>query len=138
MQDISLHILDIVENAITARATKINVRITEDRNKDLLTVTIEDNGIGMDNMSARSALDPFWSTKPGKRIGLGLPFLAQAAREGGGTLNIESSAETGTKIVAKFVLSHPDRKPLGDIHGTIYLLEKSHPEISFSLSYDRR
>lgn len=136
MQDISLHILDIVENAITAKATQIDVRITEDQRKDLLTIIIEDNGIGMDEISVHSALDPFWSTKPGKRIGLGLPFLAQAARESGGTLSIESRPKVGTKIVAEFARSHPDRKPLGDIHGTIRLLEKTHPEVSFTLRYN--
>jgi len=136
MQDISLHILDIVENAINAHATKIDVRVAEDREKDLLTVTIQDNGIGMDETSACSALDPFWSTKPGKRIGLGLPLLAQAARESGGTVSIESRPEAGTKIVARFTLSHPDRKPLGDIQGTMRLLEKTHPEVFFSIVYD--
>jgi len=136
MQDISLHILDIIENAVTARATKVEVRISEDQKHDLLTLSIEDNGIGMDEEAVRNSLNPFWSTKPGKRIGLGLPFLAQAARESGGALTIDSRPEVGTKIVATFVISHPDRKPLGDVDGTIHLLEKTHPEISFTLSYD--
>ena len=44
MQDISLHILDIIENSITAHASRINVQIVEDIKKDILQIKIDDNG----------------------------------------------------------------------------------------------
>ena len=135
MQDISLHILDIIENSITARASRINVKIAEDKKKDMLQIFIDDNGKGMDAEMKHNALDPFWTLKPGKRIGLGLPLLAQASREGGGKLEINSEPDEGTKISATFRLSHPDRKPLGDIKTTIRMMEKTHPEILFIYEY---
>lgn len=131
MEDISLHILDIVENAITADASKIEIMVIEDRQNDLLTITIKDNGKGMDEEIISLALDPFFTSKPEKRIGLGLPLFAQAARESGGGLEIESKPDGGTEIIAKFRMSHPDRKPLGDIQGTLDLLRITHPEIDF-------
>jgi len=34
-------------------------------------------------------------------------------------------------LKARFALSHPDTKPLGDIAGTMRILEVTHPEIEF-------
>ena len=135
MQDISLHILDIAENSIAAAASRITVAITEDTKRDLLTVEIRDNGRGMDEKTLQSALDPFYTSKPGKRIGLGIPLLAQAAREGGGSFDIASKPDGGTKLVATFKLSHPDRKSLGDVDGTVRILQLTHPEIRVEYEY---
>jgi signal transduction histidine kinase len=138
MRDISLHILDIMENAINARASRIVVRVVEDQRADRLTVEIKDNGPGMTEEIAKTAHDPFFTTKPGKRFGLGLSLLRQAAREGGGDLEIESDPKRGTVIRAVWRLSHPDRKPLGDIDGTVSLLKASHPEIDFGYETVKR
>jgi signal transduction histidine kinase len=138
MQDISLHILDIVENSVKAKATKVEIKIVEDDRSDLLTVEIRDNGQGMDKKAVKKALDPFYTTKSEKRIGLGISLLAQAAREGGGNFAIESEPDSGTSIVATFMLSHPDRKPLGDVKGTVHLLQLTHPDIIFDYDFLRK
>ena len=131
MQDLSLHILDIVENSMNAGSTRIEVRIFADEKADLLELLIADDGRGMDAEELEKARNPFYSSKPGKRIGLGIPLLAQAAREGGGEFSIQSKAGGGTVLKARFALSHPDTKPLGDIAGTARLLQVTHPEIEF-------
>jgi signal transduction histidine kinase len=138
MQDISLHILDIAENSINAAASRVEIRIVEDTKNDLLTVVISDNGQGMDEETMRRAPDPFYTSKPGKRVGLGLSLLAQAAREGGGSFTIESEPDGGTHLIARFVLSHPDRKPLGDIDGTVHMLQLTHPDIVFEYKHIRK
>jgi len=138
MQDISLHLLDIVENSIRAGATEIEITVTDDAVSDMLTVEIGDNGEGMDEETKKQALDPFFSSKEGKRIGLGLPLLAQAAQEGGGSFTLESSPRMGTKIRAEFVRSHPDRKPLGSLDETVQVLRFSHPEISFEYRFEQK
>jgi len=138
MQDISLHLLDIAENSVNAGATRVDIRIVEDAPGDRLCVEIRDNGKGMDSATMRKALDPFYTSKPGKRIGLGIPLLAQAAREGGGKLVIDSDPEEGTYIVATFMLSHPDRKPMGDVDGTVRMLQITHPEIEFTYEFMRQ
>jgi len=131
MEDLSLHILDIVENSIRASAKRIEIRIEENIEKDYLTLEIEDNGQGMDEETIKRALDPFFTTKTARRVGLGLPLLYQAARESAGKLEITSEVGKKTIIRAIFQYSHPDRKPLGNIRETLLTLAVSYPEVHF-------
>ncbi len=131
MQDLSLHILDIVENSIAARADRIEIRIIEDTKKDLLSVEVIDNGEGMDEETVKKALDPFYTSKTIRRFGFGLPLLAEAAKAASGHLSISSKKGKGTKIKADFQYSHIDRKPLGDMGQTIITLVIGNPEVDF-------
>ena len=90
MEDLSLHILDIVENSVAAHADQIEIRISEDKKKDLLSVEIIDNGTGMDKKTVEKALDPFYTTKTVRRFGLGLSLLSDAAKAANGHLSIKS------------------------------------------------
>jgi signal transduction histidine kinase len=135
MRDLSLHIMDLAENSMRAGASTVSVRVEEDRGRDRLTLVIEDDGKGMDGRALEAALDPFYSTKPGRRTGLGLPLLAQAAREAGGNLTIDSEPGRGTRVDAVFALSHADLKPLGDMERTIRLLGFAHPKVDFRYSH---
>lgn len=137
MEDLSLHVLDVVENSIAASARHVAVRIVENTELDLLVITIMDDGAGMDAETARRALDPFFSGKEVKRIGLGLPLLAQAARECDGSLELMSEVRTGTTIRARFRLSHPDRKPLGDMQETLRTLRAGRPELEIAYEHRR-
>lgn len=131
MEDLSLHILDIAENSINAGATRIEIKITEDIKADLLTIEIADNGKGMNEETVRKALDPFFTTKGTKKVGLGLPLLAHAARESEGDIKIESEINKGTRVLATFSYSHIDRKPIGNMNETINTLIAGNPEIDF-------
>ena len=122
MQDLSLHILDIVENCIDAGAKKINITIDEDISNNILMLVIKDNGKGMDKKTVAKVLDPFYTTKETRRIGLGLSMLAQATKEANGNFSIESKKGKGTTVTAKFAYDNIDRKPLGDITATIISL----------------
>ena len=129
MEDLSLHILDIAENSIAASAGKIEIRIEEDQAKELLTIEITDDGKGMNEQTVKKALDPFFTTRTTRRVGLGLSLLAQAAKDTGGDLELNSAPGEGTQVKASFRLSHPDCKPMGDIGLTIKTLITGHPEI---------
>lgn len=129
MKDLSLHILDIVENSVAAEADKIEIRILENKKKDLFSIEIRDNGMGMDKETVKKALDPFYTSKTVRRFGLGLPLLSEAAKAANGHLSIKSKKGEGTKIKADFQYSHIDRKPLGDIGQTIVTLVIGNPEI---------
>ncbi len=137
MEDISLHILDVAENALAAGADRIEIRIFEESEKGLMKIEIKDNGSGMDKQMVSHALDPFYTTKAGKRVGLGLPLLAQAAREAGGDMEIQSRPGEGTMIRAKFQLGHPDLKPLGEMFETMAALACAHPHIQFVFEHQR-
>ena len=131
MEDLSLHILDIAENSISASAKRIEIRIDEDEAKDLLTIEIKDDGKGMDEQTLQKVLDPFFTTRTTRRVGLGLSLLAQAARETDGDLELDSRNGEGTTVRASFRFSHPDRKPMGDIDETIRTLVVGYPGVDF-------
>ncbi|MGB9721061.1 MAG: ATP-binding protein [bacterium] len=122
MQDLSLHILDIVENSIDAGATKIQIMIDEDIEKNLLKIKIKDNGKGMDKKTLEKVLDPFYTTKTVRRVGLGLSLFAQSVKEAEGTIKIKSKVNKSTIVEAKMRYDHIDRKPLGDMCDTLMAL----------------
>jgi hypothetical protein len=136
MEDLSLHILDIVENAVVAGATRIVLTVTEDEERDLLYIRVADNGPGMSRRTLRRALDPFFTTK-GKRTGLGLPLLAQAAEQCGGRLTIRTALRKGTQVTARFRHGHIDRPPLTNMRGTLLTLILGRPEIDFVYRHRR-
>lgn len=131
MEDLSLHILDIVENSVSAGATRVEILIAEDPEGDLLTVEINDDGRGMDEETVKKVRDPFFTTRTTRRVGLGIPLLAAAAREAEGDLSIDSQEGQGTRIRATFRYSHIDRKPLGDIQETLKALIVANPDVEF-------
>lgn len=135
MEDLSLHILDIVENAIAAQADRIEIMISEDKERDLLSVEIRDNGKGMDKEEVERAVDPFYTTKTTRRIGLGLPLLEEAAKAANGRLDIQSNPGKGTTIKAVFQHSHIDRKPIGDMGQTLLTLVIGNPGVDLAYTH---
>ena len=117
--ELSLHILDVLENAIEAGAARVELRIEEDLETDRLTIEVIDNGRGMDEKTLAHVLAPFFTTRQTRHVGLGLPLFAAAAERCNGALRVESQVGQGTRVVATFQHSHIDRAPLGDIKGTL-------------------
>jgi len=136
MEDLSLHILDIAENAIAAGATRIAVMINENEKRNLLSLRVADNGPGMSREALGRALDPFFSTK-GKRTGLGLPLLAQTAEQCGGGLTLVSAPRKGTTVTARFRFRHIDRPPLTRMTATLLSLILGHTDINFRYGHKR-
>ncbi len=131
MEDLSLHIMDIVENSIRAGAKEVGIRIKEDIRANLLEIEILDDGSGMDAATQERALDPFFTTKSVRKVGLGLSLFRESAREAGGDLVVESTAGKGTRIKVDFQYDHIDRRPLGDIVQTLRMLMVGSPEVRF-------
>lgn len=136
VQDLSLHILDIVENSLTAGAGRVEIRIEEDLRTDRMVLEIIDDCCGMDETMVKQALDPFFTTKTVRRVGLGLPLLAEACRICNGELCLQSCPGEGTTVKATFQHSHIDRKPLGQMGDTLITLIVGHPEVD--LLYEHR
>lgn len=131
MKDLSLHILDVVENSVRADAGLVEISVSEDVEEDVLVLRIEDDGKGIPAEARLRAADPFFTTKSGRRFGMGLALLAQAAREAEGELEVSARPPRGTSIRATFRRSHPDRKPLGDIPATLEALVAGNPQVDF-------
>ena len=125
------HILDIAENSIRAGASLIEISVEEDSLNDLLTLEIKDDGHGMSPDVLKRVLDPFYTTKTVRRVGLGLPLLKDAAERSGGTFRIESHENSGTIVKATFGLHHLDRQPLGAIISIIVILIISNSQVDF-------
>jgi signal transduction histidine kinase len=137
VEDISLHVLDIVENSIKAKATKVRIKIVEDTVRDVLSIRIEDNGQGMDREMLKHVFDPFFTTGHFKRVGLGLPLLKQSAEETGGTVTVKSVVGRGTRVTATFGYSHIDRRPLGDMQKTLAVLIAGNPGVHFVYEHEK-
>ena len=137
MEDLALHILDIARNGAEAGATRIDIRVDEDPAADTIRIVVADNGRGMDPATAARALDPFFTTRETRIVGLGLPLLRQAAEAAGGGLTVASSPGAGTRVEAVFGLRHLDRAPLGDLETTVLVLMASHPDIDLAWTHRR-
>ncbi len=131
MKDISLHVLDIVQNSISAGATHIEIIITETHADDQLVVEINDNGKGIEAALLPKVTDPYFTSRTTRKVGLGLPLFRQNAEMTGGSFNITSQPGKGTRVRAVFGHSHIDRQPLGDMPGVIMLLVGANPELDF-------
>lgn len=107
---------DLVQNSVEAGAGLITVELGEtDR---LIRFRVEDNGKGMAPDELKRARDPFYtdgSKHPGRKVGLGIPFLIQTAEQTGGTWNIMSSKNQGTAVECLFDLTNIDTPPVGDV-----------------------
>ena len=135
MKDISMHIMDILQNSIRAQADRVELNVTEDHAADTLTLEFIDNGTGMSKETLEKVLNPFFTTRTTRKVGLGLSLLKQNAEQTGGSLDIQSELGKGTVVKAVFGLSHWDRQPMGDLPGTLILTVSAHPEIRFIFRY---
>ena len=122
MLEISLHILDIAENSLSAGASLVEIMLEKDDVRDRLTLTVRDNGPGLSPEDVARVTDPFYTTRTTRRVGLGLSLLKQTAEQSGGEFRIDSAPGAGATVRAEFALSHLDRPPLGNLTDTLMTL----------------
>jgi len=134
MKELSLHILDIMENSVSGGASRIEVNIRINDADDLLTIQVIDNGHGMDSETLANVTDPFFTTRTTRKIGMGLSLFKQQAEQTGGEFNIKSEIGKGTEVQASFGISNIDRQPLGDVAGVIVNIAASYPDIDILLN----
>ena len=136
MQDISLHLLDIIENSVRAAAKNIKVRVINDRKQNLLRIIVEDDGVGMDTGTLEMAQNPFYTSKEkrAKKVGLGIPLFKQNAELANGSFNMTSEPGFGTVLTADFELDHIDRMPLGNLKDTLLGVIIGHPDVDFQIT----
>ena len=141
MKELSLNILDVAENSVKAGATLTQILITEQDN--VLTLEIVDDGCGMDEDVVRSVVDPFYTTRTTRKVGMGIPLLKLACEQTGGELAIESTTQDadpdnhGTHVTATFFTDHIDFTPLGDVASSVLTLIQGHPDRDFLFCHEK-
>jgi hypothetical protein len=131
LKELSLHVLDIVQNSLVAKATKIYISVAVNQEMDLLSIEVVDNGKGMESEMLARVTDPYTTSRTTRKVGLGIPLLKDACLATGGTLKISSVPNEGTTLKATLGYSHIDRQPLGDMAGVITLLATANPLVDF-------
>ena len=135
MTELSLNILDVAQNSVSAKATLIKITVEADTKSDVLTIVIEDNGFGMTKEQLDKVIDPFFTTRTTRKVGFGVSFFKLASESTGGTFKITSEKNFGTVVKATFGLSHIDRMPLGNMIETMHTLITFNVEIDFIYHY---
>lgn len=122
MRELSLNILDIAQNSISAGAPLITIEVSENTTDHTLLIGIYDNGKGMSEEHVKSVIDPFFTTRTTRKVGMGIPLFKMAAEQTGGSLEIKSELGVGTEVKAYFKTDSVDFTPLGDVASTIQML----------------
>ena len=134
MHDLSLYLLEVLENSVRAGANRVEIGLTIDSATDTLQMTVDDDGHGL-TTSPDQILDPFFTTKPGKKTGLGLSLLRADAQAAGGDLSIGPSPTlSGVRMETRMQLDHVDRPPLGDVAASIIVTAVTNPGIDFAVT----
>ena len=136
MKELSLNILDITYNSIKAEATEIRITVKESARQNLVEISIQDNGCGMDEAFLSRVTDPFVTTRTTRKVGLGIPLLKQSAEDTDGRFEIRSKVGQGTTTYASFRLDHLDRAPIGDMSSTMTSLIQANDRIRFIYRHD--
>lgn len=133
MRDLSLHILDIMQNSVSAKAALITVTLNVKNEAGILEINIEDNGCGMDSSFLDKVTDPFSTTRTTRKVGLGIPLFKASAEQSGGSFKITSQKGKGTIVTARYVIDNIDRPPLGDLAGVITDMAAMYDSIEMKL-----
>jgi len=135
MKELSLNLLDVATNSITAGATTIRLNIIYHIPTNTLNMTIEDNGCGMSKEMLDKVCDPFTTSRTTRKVGLGLPLFKQSAESTGGSFEITSTLGKGTLVSATFKTNNIDCMPMGDLTGTLITLLQYAPTIRWVATY---
>lgn len=131
MQELSLNVLDIAQNSIRAGANLIQISVLERTEDAFLEISISDNGCGMTPEQVEHVMDPFFTTRTTRKVGLGVPFFKMSAEATGGDFSIASQPGVGTKTTARYHTDHIDMLPIGDMNATILALITMNPALDF-------
>ncbi len=131
MRELSLNVMDVAQNSVRAEASLVTITVEESDKDDSLSISIGDNGCGMTEEQVSQVIDPFFTTRTTRKVGLGVPLFKLSAEQTGGSFEISSRLGEGTTTTARYVKSHVDMTPLGDINSTVEILIRCNPQIDF-------
>lgn len=135
MKDLSLHILDLLQNSTVVNSTLITLDITDSIKENIFKFCITDNGKGMSKEFLEKVTDPYRTTRTTRKVGLGLPLIKMNSEQCNGGFDIQSQLDKGTKLTFWFEHNNIDRPPMGDLAGAFVLTIAQNEEIQFILTY---
>lgn len=135
MTELSLNVLDIVQNSIKAKASLVTVAVEKQTDSRTLSISVEDDGCGMTEEQLAHVVDPFFTTRTTRKVGLGVPFFKMSAELTGGSFSIASEVGKGTRLRAEYHYDHIDMMPLGDMAATMVSLVSVNPDVDFVYSF---
>ena len=135
MKELSLHVYDLMENSIAAKATLVELTIRDSLKDNIFHFTIRDNGKGMSPEFLARVTDPYTTSRTTRKVGLGLPLIKMNTTNCGGDMELTSQLGVGTTLKFWFQHNHWDRPPMGDLVGTLVMLVSQHEEIHFVITY---
>ena len=135
MRELSLNVMDVAQNSVRAEAKLVKIIVNESDKDDFLSISIEDDGCGMSEEQVNQVIDPFFTTRTTRKVGLGIPLFKLSAEQTGGSFDIKSKIGEGTTTKASYVKSHVDMTPLGDINSTVEILIRCNPDIDFVFTH---
>ena len=134
MQDIAMISMDLLQNSLSAAANSIKWKyIVKD---EWISLSIEDNGCGMDEAILNKVDDPFFTTRTTRHIGLGVPFFKQMVTQCDGKFTLDSIVNQGTLIKGSWLAKHWDNPPLGNIGELALLILHEHPDLELDILFD--
>ncbi|MCD7839652.1 MAG: ATP-binding protein [Erysipelotrichaceae bacterium] len=135
MDELSLYILDIAYNSIRAKAQHITIKIIDSIKDNIIQIMIIDDGTGMSEEMVNKVIDPFYTTRSTRKVGLGIPMLKQNAELTGGYLNITSKENVGTTIDVTFIKDNIDTPVMGDLIESMLTLIQADGSIDYYFEY---
>ncbi|WP_168203466.1 sensor histidine kinase [Oceanispirochaeta crateris] len=91
-------ILDnLLNNALESGSEESDISLTLERNGSHAVITVSDGGAGIPRENMKRIFDPFFTTKS-KGSGVGLAIVHSYTQGAGGSVNIESTPENGTRV----------------------------------------
>ena len=118
-EDFSRVVLNLCNNAFDAMRDKLNAGVSGNsepqkylpkltvitkKDRDAVTIRIQDNGSGIPDDVRDKILQPFFTTKKGTQgTGLGLSITNDIIKAHGGELDVESSTQTGTAFMIRLM-----------------------------------
>ena len=135
MRELSLNVLDIAQNSIAAGASLTEILVKINTAESTLLIGIYDNGKGMSEEQVKSVMDPFFTTRTTRKVGMGIPLFKMAAEQTGGSFTITSQLGMGTRVDALFKTDSIDFTPLGDMASTVATIVSMNEDKDFVYTY---
>jgi signal transduction histidine kinase len=108
-------LLNLVLNAMDAMPDGGRLRIVEERQNGLATISIADQGVGMTDEVRQRAFDPFFTTKT-RGAGLGLAKVQTIIGDHGGSITCDTAPGRGTTFTIRLAVAQNQGEPNAAIH----------------------